>query len=66
MKIPRHRCVNCGMLAVTRRVISSAGMSSEYVYICRAAKACEKRLKARCGIIYSAAVANPPKKRKVA
>jgi hypothetical protein len=42
-----HRCHYCGMASLRHiKVICSTGLSSDYVYICRGRKACEKRQRA--------------------
>jgi hypothetical protein len=56
MRTPRHRCHYCQMLSVCRRVIDSGGMSSELVWVCRAAKSCQKRM-----VIFQTFATNPPR-----
>jgi hypothetical protein len=63
MKPRRHRCQYCGTVQFTYRVISSAGMSSEWINVCRSTKKCEARVKAS-GTVFYYWPANPPKKRK--
>lgn len=56
-----HRCCYCHMASRYHlRWISSAGMSSDYVYSCRSEKACRKRLESR-GVIIREIAANPEK-----
>jgi hypothetical protein len=52
------------MLSVCRRVIDSGGISSELVWVCRAAKSCKKRMEG-AGVIFQTFAANPPRKAKL-
>jgi hypothetical protein len=58
VKIPRHRCHYCQMLSVCRRVMDSGGMSTELVWVCRAAKSCKKRMEG-AGVIFQTFAENP-------
>jgi hypothetical protein len=53
------------MLAACRRVIDSGGISSELVWVCRAAKSCKKRMEG-AGVIFQNVALNPPKRRRAA
>lgn len=64
MKPLRHRCQYCGTVQFTYRVISSAGMSSDWINVCRSSKKCEARVRASGTVFTYYHIVNPPKKRK--
>jgi hypothetical protein len=59
----KTHCYLCGTLQHCKRVVCSAGVSSEYVYVCRGEVRCESRMKAK-GIKFVLHVVNPPLKRR--